>query len=386
MGYNKLIEIIKDDVKLTSFITNISSGYLDIPYIMEETLKVLDDDSPMFNLISESNKKALCIMMDMYFTDCWALYIEDTPLDKLLQYGKIEVYKVEAANGLRYATINEVAQGIKGLIGEYIYPAGEDEYKKLCLLYWTFTGKSYYYRQAGFELNYNNNGKVTTPFYLMVQNCALQLKELFKWVSMKDEVAKAIKKMDKMKKNKGYKYASFEKDEITEDVTIKQLVYNIYKIFPRNSPNVEYRKALALALKYYKDKKQLSPLEISMLRETYDKHAIDKNRNQQIDDGSSAELKETCELLLRERYSGKIDSNDFAYKIIETLKKNNYNKCSIKQYEFLDKALKLINRDTKEEKEENNKTEVISDTEIDSSLESLSDAIGNGLFEDDEDC
>ena len=386
MAHSKLLELISDDKKLTAFITNISSGYMDIPYIMTKTLEILEDDNPMFNIITDGNKIALCRMMDMYFTDCWALYIDDIAFDKLLNYGKIEVYKVDAPNGLRYATVNEVAQGIKGLIGEYVYPAGEQEYKHLCLLYWSFTGRNYYYRQAGFELEYDESGNVKTLFYTMIQNCAPALKELFDWISVSERYEKAVRRIEKMKKSKGYKYATFEKDEIIEDITIKQLVYNIYRVFPRNSPNPDYRRALALAIKQYKNKQILSPLEVSKLREIYDMHALDKNRSLQIKDSTSEKLKEECELLLKEQYSGKIDPKHFAYTIISTLKKNNYSKCTAKQYSFISNATNLITGKSNEDKPSDSKTStvVLSDFDLDSSVESLSDAIGHGLFDDED--
>ena len=81
MSYNKLFKLLENDTKLTSFITNISSGEIDVPYIMTETIKLLDDEHPFCNIISDSNKKALCIMLDQYFTDCWGLYIDDLGLD-----------------------------------------------------------------------------------------------------------------------------------------------------------------------------------------------------------------------------------------------------------------------------------------------------------------
>ena len=385
MSYNKLFEVLQEDNRLISFISNLSSGYLDVPYLIKETLNLLEDESPMINIVSDNNKKALCIMLDMYFTDCWELYIEDIGLDKLIPYGKIEVYKIDAANGLRYATVNEVAQGIKGLIGEYIYPSGEDFYKNLCLLYWTFTGKSYYFRQAGYQLEYDNNGKVTTPFYSMIQDCAVDLKNMFKVVSIRDDFNKHIKKIEKLKKNKGYKYASFEKDEITEDITIKQLVYNIYKVFPRNSTDIEYRRALALAIKSYKNNVMLSPLEISWLRDIYTKHAMDRNSsNSAVTNKAADELRKQCESILSARYSGKIDTKHFVFTIIETIKKNKYQKCSNKQYKFIEDALAIINKDTNIEGENDSMTEIITDSDIDVSLESLSDAIGSGLFDDEE--
>lgn len=384
MELTKLKDIIKDDVKMTSFITNISSGYLDIPYIMEETLKMLSDNSPFFNMITDTNKIALCNMLDMYFSDCWQIYIDNIAFDKLLNYGKIEVYKIEALNGLRYATTNEVANGVKGLIGENIYPAGEEEYKNLCLLYWTFTGKNYYFRQAGYQLEYDSNGKVTTPLYAMILMSANHLKSMMAWISDKEQFNKAIKKIEKMKKSKGYKYASFEKDEITEDITIKQLVYNIYTVFPRNSNNQEYRRALALSIKAYKDKKILSPLEVSQLRDTYFKYACDRGKNNRTDNNVQNKLKEECELILKERYSGKIPINHFAFTIIQSLQKSNYSKCSDRQYSYIKNALECVNKG-KPEPEENKKTEIITDVDIDNSLESISDAIGNGLFDDMED-
>lgn len=388
MSYNKLFKLLEDNTRMTSFISNISSGYMEVPYIMSETLKILEDDNPFFGIISDSNKKSLCIMLDQYFTDCWGLFIEDLKLDKCLSYGKIEIYKIAAANGLRYATVNEVAQGIKGLIGEYIYPAGEEEYKKLCLLQWSFTGVSYYFRQAGYKLDYDSNGKVINSFYEMIQMSAYQLKELFDWVSVKENLDKALNRIKKMQKSKGYKYASYEKDEITEDITIKQLVMNIYKVFPRNSSNPDYRKALALALKSYKGKQQLTPLEVSQLRDIYDKHALDINRDKKAAASVNTDVKEKCELLLAERFKGKINQKHFAYTIIETLKRNNYTSCSPKQYAVIEEAYMIVtkanNNDNKVEDNTSAKTEVISDDDINESLASYN-LSGGELFDDGDD-
>ena len=317
MGYTKLFNILGDNQKLKSLITNVSSGYMELPYIINSTLSLLDDESPFLNLISDNNKKALCNMIDKYFLDCYGLYIEDMGLDKILKYGCIEVYKVEAANGLRYATTNEIAYGIKGLIGENIYPAGEKEYKMLCLLEWSFYGVSYYFRQAGYKLDYDNNGKVSTSFLQMIVMCANQLNEVFDWVSVEKNLESTLKRIKKMQKSHGYKYASYEKDEITEDI------FRGDKVFPRNSGNKDYRLALALAIKVVRDNARLSPLEVSKLRTIYDKYAFDIDRDRKNPSIVDEELKSKCEKLVAERFSGKINRKHFAYTIIETLKKNN---------------------------------------------------------------
>ncbi|MBO5388337.1 MAG: hypothetical protein J6A59_09385, partial [Lachnospiraceae bacterium] len=135
-------------------------------------------------------------------------------------------------------------------------------------------------------------------------------------------------------------------------------------------------------IKMYKNKQELSPLEISSLREIYEEYALDRGKNNQPATVNE-DLKKKCALLLSERTSGKINHNHFAYTIIDTLKRNNYTKCSPKQYSIIEEALKLVGRDLSTE--EDNRTEIISDSEIDLSLASLSNAIGDGLFEDGDD-
>ena len=378
MGYTKLFELLKDETKLTSLITNLSSGFIEVPYLISETLKLLADDSIYYNAISDNNKISLCIMIDNYFSDCLEQYIADINLDKLLKFGKIEVYKIEAADGLRYATQGEVANGVKGLIGEYIYTAGEEEYKNLCLLQWSFSGIGYFYKQAGYNLKYDDKGKVLTSFYEMITQSAYGLKNLFDWISVKSNFETAIAKIKKMQKKHGYKYATYAKDEVTEEITIKQLVYNIYRVFPRNSTNYEYRRALALALKNYKNKKPLTPSEVSWIREVYEKHAVDINK-EAISAEENKELKDKCEKLLAERYSGRINQNHFAYNIIETLRKYNYSKCTDKQMDIINKAYYIICEQpiskSNDEANNSNKTEIISDNDIEMSLADMSDAL-----------
>lgn len=382
MEYTKLYDILGEDTKTKSFIANLASGYIEVPYITIETLNLLSDDSPLLNAIPDYNKKALCSMMTMYFDSCLDLYMDDLNLDKLLNFARIEVYKVEASSGIRYATVNEVAQGVRGLIAEYVYPAGEEAFKNLCILNWTFSGKPYNLRLAGYKLNYSNDGKVMTSFYEMVQMCANDIKQLFTWLEDEARYKKCIKIISKMKSSNGYKYASYEKDELSEDITIKQLIYNIRNTFPRNSTNNDYRKALALAIKA-KDNR-LTPMDISWLRDIYYKHALDRNRQGSVSNEVNEKLKSECAKLLEERYKGKINQKHFAYTIIDTLKNSNYTKCSPKQYSVIEDALKIINSADKKD-DISKKTEVVSDNEIDMTLSSLSDAIGNGLFEEGDD-
>lgn len=378
MSIDNTLKLIDDNKRLCTSIKNIYELPYEIPYLMDEVLKLLDDDC-MDKSVTDKDKVSMCYMLDMYFGTCYHEFNADLKLDKLLNYGKIEIYKVEAVNGIRYATEKEVLHGVKGLIPENIYPAGEDTFKLLCLLQWTFCGRSYYLRNAGYKLNYDTNGKVLKSSVEMFNMCALQLKELIDWLKNRDKLEKAIRIISKVKKAGGYKYASYESDEIEETVTVKQLIYNIVNTFPRESSNPEYRRALALALSKHRGNKVLTPYELSQLRRIYENYALDKDRAKLIEKSSSGQrdkLKEECETILRNR--DKLNPKDFVFKIIETLTRYGYSRCSPKQHKFIEEALDKINNTDTETK---SKTEVISDDDIDASLEDMYDALNSGMFE-----
>ena len=394
MKFERLFDIIGDNKQLSSLINNLSKEAFEVPFLMQKTLEMLSDESPYVNIITDGNKKALANMLMSYFNSCWNLYVDDYKLDNRLKFGKLEIYKIEAPKGLRYATAKEVSQGVKGLIAEYMYPAGEDNYKKLSLLNWTFNGINFYYREAGFKLTYQNSKEPKETLYEMIVNSAEALVDLFKWCSTSDNIDKAIKIIDKIKKNNGFKYASYESDEIEESISIKQLVYNIDKVFPRNSDNIEYRRAIALVIKAKRNIKTLTPIEISFLREIYDKKALERDNKQDLT--VNIQLKNDCENLLKEQYSGKIKSDHFAYKIITTLKNKNYTNCSSKQYNIIRDALAIIEKYDENKKITSNNEKaaqiILDDNAIDNiltgsdedALASISDALGSGFFDEED--
>lgn len=378
MSISNVLKLIEDNERLKASIKNISKLPYELPYLMERSLELLDDNN--YGRLTDTELKSLCYMLDMYFVNCFYEFAENSDLSNLLKFAKIEIYKVQAPKGLRYATENEVLHGIKGLIPEYIYPVGEDNYKKLCLLQWTFCGKPYYFRQVGFDLHYSADGKVMDTFWDLLQLSANNIKSLMDWIKG-DNLGKALKILNKRKRAGAYKYAQYESDEIEESITVKQLVYNIMHSFPRNSTNIEYRKALAMAIARGRNNKILSPYEISQLRKIYDDFALDTDRSKTLGQsgyGRRNILKEECELIQKSRQSGIIDPNDFVFKIISTLEKQRYQKCSAKQYKFIEEALNKINGPQEVIEE----ATVISEDEIDASLEDMYDALGSGLFEE----
>jgi hypothetical protein len=400
MTFTKLEKLLGDDVQLSNLVLNISLGKFETPYLMNQTVDLLSDESPFCNIISDDNKVSLVKMLRSYFNSCWGVYVDDLKLENFLKSGKMEIYKVEARNGLRYATVNEIAQGVMNLVSEYVYPAGEASYRMLSLLQWTFNGSNYWFQQAGYKLTYTGNTANET-LYQKIQLCKDQLNDLLTWVTTPEFEAsiKIIKKM----KTKGFKYASYEKDEIEESISIKQLVYNIDKTFPRNSNNIDYRRAIALVIKAKQNFKNLSPMDVSFLRNVYQKKALERNEKPQVNE----QLKEECEYLLQKRFSGGIDQNHFAYKIVDTLRSKGYIYCSNKQYTIIQQALAQLKKYESGSEEENadenemvQQATILNEDDIEvglgtkanaagtagaESLVDISDAIGSGLlFEDEE--
>lgn len=332
-----------------------------LPYICNEVSKLLADNGCYF-MISKENKKVLARLAKVTLDVLFDPDNSKLALDKVIPHGRIETYQVSAAYGVRPATANEVGAGVEGLIPQYVYPAGQDAYKHLCLMYWALTGRSWYYRQTGHNLVYNKEtGKVESTLIEILTDCMDDYIEMLRFVSNTDMYNKAIKIIKKYKRN-GFKYADYAKDEITEEISVKQLVKNIAEKFPRNSDNKNFRKAIALVIKTNVHNKRLSPMEIAELRKIYREFLSDhKNyEKKQVNEAT----KEQCETLIKNR--ALLGADHFVYKIVSTFQRCNYIvKPSEKQQRIIEDALEKI----RIEQEKKKASTIITEDEIDKNLE-----------------
>ena len=368
--YDIIYDNLKDLAGILRLVVMLSSDEK-TEYIIRESLFWLSDSSPL----SVEQKSGLLKMLNMYYKYCYDSDIATKY--KLLQYGKIEVYKVSSTNGLRSATKSEIEQGVRGIIPEYIYPVEQSTYELLALYYWTVTGISYYYKQSGLSISYDKDGKVKETYYELVNNSSGKLLEMMKLVGDTSRTSKIVKILGKYKKNKGYTYSSFEPDEIHEDISPKQIIYNIDTMFPRGSNNNNYRKALSIVIKI-KNGYKPTPYEISTLREIYDEFS--KSNGDRIKYTETDEnLKKECEAIIKARNDGKINPAKYVFKIIESLSKYQYTKCSDKQYAIIKEALDIIGY-FNTEVEDTSDNIVISDTEIDNSIDMISAALSDDIF------
>lgn len=379
MEFTNVSKLLGDNKSILNLIYNMDNmedG--DIPFIISESLKIISDWSYMYGAMRDVDRVAICNMIWIYFNSCYQYFIEPLGLDKLLEYGEIEVYQIEAFSGLRYATKKEVEQGVKGLIPKNVYPlgdGGDKEYKYLCLLQWSLEGKKYFFRKAGYKLDYNSDGSVNNSFWEMISMCAPQLMEMMTWIRDPSHMEKSVKILKRWKKAGGFKYAASQKDEITESISVKQLLYNVRTTFPTNSSVPEYRKALAQAISNYKKGTVLSPYEISKMRETYDRYALDpNNRGNAGGRKESDELKELCEKIKAGKKEGLINKNHFAFRIITTLTNGGFKRCSPKQYSYLEDAVKVIEKNKLDRLEKSDlSADILSEDEIDETLNAVED-------------
>lgn len=352
MTFKRLNKLIEDNEETYKVISAIENTVVERPYIVEETLKILSDGSVLYDTISDKNKIALCNMMRSYYNTCYMGFLTGDSYENAVKYGKRIIYHVETKDGIREATVNEISSGVEQLIGEEVYSFGKENYRTMCLIMWSYTGHVYYYKEAGYNVTYDSSGIVNENIFDMIKKSAEHINEMMQWYKT-EQFSKAIKIADKVRKQGDYKYANYDEYEIVEEISVKQLLNNVTKQFPRKSESADYRRALGLALR--SKERKLSPMEISFIRKQYNQFVRERREGASSgrDDKTDERLVEICGELLEVRYKGIISSEEFGYKIISTLRSKNYASCSEKQrrciLELYDKYLKAAGKDGAEE-------------------------------------
>lgn len=344
MTFNRLSKILADNQDLVTYISNVAKNEVELPYILDNIIKLLDDTSYENRTVSDNDIAVMAYMFKEYMSKCYADSDEIANSPKVVDGSMFTVYKIVASNGERFATKGEIDEGVEGLFEDKVYPAGEEEAKFLHLLYWTATGKTFAFRRAGFKLNYDKSGKVLNSFYEMIKMSYLQIKEMIDWVYSGDNFEKSVKRVKKFLKQGSYKYADYEKDEIKADMSVKQLFKGVQQHMPTGSSNVEYRKAWVIYLSA-KNGRKVSPIQISELRGIYRRFCsadkIDKLTSK------NTSLMEMCNRIERGVEEGKLSKTHFSLVIINTIKNGNYSRCSEKQSNILNDAIKIIEKNSK---------------------------------------
>lgn len=362
-SFEKLHSLIGDNKLWLNFISimnNVTGSSL-----IEGIGELLRDNSYYYDKINDRNKVSLVSFVRRYYIDCADFLIERGSIKKLVKASKRVIYKINARNGLRVATKYEVENGVEGLL-EYIeYPIGEEKYRLLNLLLWTIEGRLRYYREAGYDYNYSD--RLEDSIYDLIVRSADGLVKLLNWIEDKETFTKDMEKLNSLIRLGDYKYPEYAEDEVKTSLSIKQLIYYLDNNIPKQSKDKDMKYALHLVLKV-KDKKRniLSPLEVSFLRGIYRKLIQNNLRSENIKNDT---LQKECEDILRAREEGLIDGNHFVFKIINTLKSNDYKKCSLKQHNIIRDALNIIEKTKKDKEYNEQELEIYESLDISSILE-----------------
>jgi len=290
-------------------------------YIVKETLRVICDGSLYLDKLDEKTVVAYCIMIYRYICSCGRKYKSRNRWKSAVNNSSAEVYRINAANGLRYATVSEVDNGARGLIPLKIYPAGEDICHKLNLLMWSFTG-NVKYLDAIEDMDTFNVDKTISWTFGVMQKYASRIIGLIEWMEEGSNFSSACKEIKEYSDKGGFRYAEFAEDEIKENISKKQVIFTLRNMDIKNK-----------ILDCCKDENDITPYQMSILRDIYESIA---NR-------TSCKIEEKCEHLIKCKKQGYIDEKEFVFKIIYTLKSQGYVKCSEKQMAIIDDAIKSVN-------------------------------------------
>lgn len=378
MSFNKLKSLLSEDSD-KSLVESLGSDRFNNAYLISSGMNMLSDEV----ISCLNNEKALSLfrLIKTYFNNCFSIYIDDSvghkALEKLLPFLENTIYYVNAPDGERIATINEVNSGVEQLIAKTIPAVESNIAEYLELLMWTFTGRVRYYGKSGLEYTYEN-GRLKESFYQLTLRAGNKLKEMLDWISVGGNYDRAIAALKIAKKSSKYKYPSFASDEISCNYTPKQ----IYYFCSKSLNGMAYTEVQSQACKilYLIDKKGYKPLphEISIMRRAYNEICTG-NYSYDYTNIKNEEARETCKLLDTLKNNGKTDKNDFVFKVIETIKKTG--NTSEKQLNILRTYKERISTDSRNEpikvKETKETNKVNSGSELNELFE-LSDALGSG--------
>lgn len=367
----------EDDIKL---LLSLANDKLDKPVLICKIIDLLSDGNKIINSMNEARALSLFRLAKEYFNVCWGIYLDasmgGTGLDKLIQYSENIIYHVYAPNGLRVATVNEVKNGVEELVAKTTQIFTEEEAEYLNLLLWTFNGQLRYYKKAGLSYKYTN-GKLDDTDYQLVCRAGQKLRGMIDWLSIGGNYERAIASLKLAKKASKYKYPTFAQDETTCEISPKQIIYLCKtKILGKGITEAQ-TETKRILFKIDKDNYKPLPHDIACMRKAYSEvlNGVVDNPYRQMDNT----IADLCKRLEDGLKNGLLDKNNFAFKILDTVKKSG--RCSDKQLAILLKAGEdlqdIINKNSKTKKLEdaNNSDESMQE------LLQLSEALGTGALE-----
>ena len=396
LSYIKLYQLISDDQ--AKEIETISTSSMEKPWLIDVLLYYLSDSNPLFTMYPQDIVIKLAELMIDYYHSSWSAFFDinngDIDLRALIEYKQQDRFMIDAANGMRVATKNEVDEGIYniadsgtiGLVNDPVNKIEDSEYKFICLFLWTVTGLWRYYIRAGYTVEFDTNSKVKEPeikYISSIRHVLFRMCELLKDDSYYTSI---INKLKHIKKLGTYKYPSYAADEVMPDEKISFVINQVERLMTRRKSPLIYECHLILRRASSKSTKSFSTQDKMTLRKgLYELRHPEEFNGEAVEQAEIDEIREMCEKIRQGVINKHLGENEFAVKVASTIMKNNYRRCSAKQRAVLVDAINKIKSNENRAKQTeilNKAIEKNEETPVDSgfSLADMSDLLGKGLM------
>lgn len=265
--------------------------------------------------------------------------------DTLLSRSKQEEIYIHADNGDRLATKKEsILKGNKTYVNRHIYPIGKEKYQYLNILKWCLTGEDTYYKEADIDKADTEAERLEKASHLITP--------MLKWLET-DTFKKDTEQLQKSK----VVYLETAIDEDTSEFNLDNLVCNLELLIQENKPrNIRDYKLPLDIIETYHSRGSLSEKQINVLKSYYHKMITKQDTSKgyrELADNTLIKSTDT-EGLVRAKYliylatNGKLAHKyDFPLKIARSVVE--FNRCSEKQKNIIDKAYNSIVKTKKPE-------------------------------------
>lgn len=382
--FNTLKSIINDS-SLVEEIYRIEEQRFNTIWIIQAILYSLSDNFYPLKGIEPEIIAMLARMIVHFYKSSLKVSLDatiDFDFEEMMKYKERPVYYVDIEGTYREASISEVESGLLELVNIPEKALDDTSEKMMNLLSWAVTGRYKYFINAGHTCTYKDNKLVETDCQQIIA-AASDIRKLSDWLDEDVGYENAKKALLRMKKLGKYKYQSVVSNEIKEDCSITYIVYYLGNNMPFRVKGDLFKCKKILEARKNKRYLKFSTEEKITLRKGY-KELLDIKNGCVNKEEASAEIlddiKELCSTIKQGVADGLLPENDFSLKVIFTVDKSGYTKCSVRQRQILVEACNKIGL----AKGKNEQTKLIKDRTSgseDISIGNLSDLLGEGLLE-----
>lgn len=257
---------------------------------------------------------------------------EKVDIIKIASNAAVQVYKVKTQKGVRLATKSEIADNVVELFVERLPIVKDEEYKMISIFAWGKNGDSSFYGQSGCEDGHDNAEKIVKSSKLMV--------DAIRWVVNNVEYLKGLEQKFNSKSGHFVEYPDSADDGSTT-TPIKDALMRLYRdpeVANKASAGGFYSTVLDICKKHALYGYELSPKQAAVIRKAYqDMYSSKAEAKQQ---NGELDIMKKIELLLKNKDLPELSKHQFAFQVIETVKK--YGKVSDKQRNIIEKAYEAL--------------------------------------------